>query len=279
MRTFYLENERVERYNLQDLKNNALLVMPAGLGLAISRSYTPVGNSATVTSERFEPRSFSGVIVFDAPVAYSGYFALSNFIANATHLKLAYTPQNEEYLADIEVDSLSKSDVSGGRMECDISIMLKSAWYKRGNVRVVAESSGEELRYDRIYDFVYSDVSTDFIEVNNDGHFPASISLESEGPLVNPELALYVDGALFAKLAVTAVIAEGEKLLYSSKDAELSLKKVLANGTEVSLIESISLENDNFFKLPIGLSVLSLTADNALSGQSVITLYIEYKAV
>lgn len=282
-RRFYLENDQKQRYNLQDLKNGALLVSPAGLGLSMSRTYEMTGDSARTVSETFPIRSFTGMIVFDGQRAYDGYRALVNFIAASGAMRLVYAPRYEsassEFLADAEVESVSKVEVRGGRMECDVSITLKGAWYKRESLRVVAEKNEEELRYDRMYEYTYCDVSTDAIEIYNDGHFEAPILLEAEGELVNPRLSLYVDGALRSELVVTAVIETGETLVFCTKDDELALMKRLPDGGSESMISCITVENDNFFKLPKGLSMLSLSADNEISTKSVITVFTSYKAV
>lgn len=278
-----MENEQKQRFNLQDLRNGALLVSPSGLGLTMSRGYERTGDAARVVNEAYPPRSFTGVAVFDGPRAYDGYRALVNFIAASGVTRLVYAPRyeaaNHEFLADAEVESVSKGEVRGGRLECDVTVTLKSAWYKRESLRVVAEKTGEELRYDRMYDYVYSDVSTDDIEVFNDGHFEAPVLLEAEGELVNPRLSLYVNGALRAQLAVTAVIETGQTLVFCTKDDQLALVRRLADGVEESLIGCISIENNNFFKLPRGLSALSLSADNEIGSKSVITVFTSYKAV
>ena len=139
--------------------------------------------------------------------------------------------------------------------------------------------TGTELRYERMYEYGYSDVSTDAIEIFNDGHFEAPILLEAEGELVNPRLSLYVDGNLRSEMAVTAVIESGQTLIFCTKDDDLTLLKWLSDGSEASLIGCISVENDNFFKLPRGLSTLSLSADNEISSKSIITVFTSYKAV
>lgn len=282
-RRFYLENEQNQRFNLQDLKNNALLISPAGLGFFMSRSYELTGDVARVVNEIYPLRSFTGTTVFDGQRAYDGYRNLVNFIADSGVMRLVYAPRyettNQEFLADVEVESVSKGEVRGGRLECDVTVTLKNAWYKRESLRVVAEKTGEELRYDRMYDYVYSDVSTDDIQIFNDGHFEAPIMLESEGLLVNPRLSLYVNGTLRSELALTAVIETGETLVFCTKDDELTLSKRLVDGSEESLIGCISVENDNFFKLPRGLSALSLSADNEIASKSIITVFTSYKAV
>lgn len=282
-RRFYLENALNQRYSLQDLKNAALLTSPAGLGLSMTRTYELTGNTARCLDERFPVRSFTAVIVFNGDKAYDTYRSLINYIASSSTMKLVYAPRFEtttgEFLADVEVENLSKSEVRSGRMECDVVITLKSAWYKRDSLRMVAEKTENELRYDRMYEYTYSDYSTDAMEIYNDGHFEAPLLLEAEGELVNPRLQLFVDGALNAELVVTAVIETGQTLVYCTKDDELLLTKRLADGSEESLIGCISVENDNFFKLPRGLSTLSLSADNEISSKSVITVYTAFKAV
>ena len=282
-RRFYLENVQGQRYNLQDLKNGALLISPAGLGLTMARSYELTGDTAMCVDEKFPLRSFTGMIVFNGPKAYDSYRSLLNFIAESAFLKLVYAPRyettNNEFLSDVEVESLSKSEVKGGRLECDVVITIKGAWYKRESLRVVAEKTGDELRYDRMYEYIYSDVSTDYIEIFNDGHFEAPILLEAEGELVNPRLSLFVDGILRSELVVTTVIEDGETLVFCSKDDELMIIKRLTDGGEENLIGCISVENNNFFKLPRGLSTLSLSADNEIASKSVITVFTAYKAV
>jgi len=281
-RKFYLENAQKQRFNLQDLKAGALLASPAGLGLSMARTYELTGNTARCVDETFPARSFTGIIVFDGSRAYDAYRALVNFIT-AGAVKLVYAPRFEtttgEFLADAEVENVSKYDVKGGRMECDVAITLKGAWYKRDNLRVVAEKAATDLRYERIYEYTYSDFSTDAIEVFNDGHFDAPVMLEAEGELVNPRLQLFVDGVLRSELAVTAVIESGQTLVYCTKDDDLTLVKRLADGSEISLMDCISIENENFFKLPRGLSTLSLSADNDISSKSVISVFTSYKAV
>ena len=281
-RRFFLENSQRQRYSLQNIQTGALLLSPAGLGLAMTRSYELAGDAARCVDERFPPRSFTGVIVFNSTRAYDGYRTLVDFVAQGT-VKLVYAPRyetsNKEYLADVEVESISKGDIKGGRMECDVTITLKGAWYKRESLRVVAEKTGGELRYDRIYDYTFNDVSTDDIEIFNDGHFDAPILLEAEGELVNPRLSLYVKGQLRSELVVTAVIEHSETLVFCTKDDSLILVKRFPDSTENSLIGCITVENDNFFKLPRGLSTLSLSADNEIASKSVITVFTAYKAV
>ena len=282
-RRFYLENALNQRYSLQDLKNAALLTSPAGLGLSMTRTYELTGNAARCVDERFTVRSFTAVIVFNETNAYDSYRTLVNYIAASGGMKLVYAPRFEstsgEFLADVEVENLSKSEVRSGCMECDVVLTLKSAWYKRDSLRLVAEKTETELRYDRMYEYIYSDFSTDAMEIINDGHFEAPLLLEAEGELVNPRLQLFVDGTLRSELVVTTVIESGQTLVYCTKDDGLTLTKRLADGSEESLIGCISVENDNFFKLPRGLSTLSLSADNEISSKSVVTVYTAYKAV
>lgn len=145
-RRFYLENGQNQRFNLQDLRNGALLVSPAGLGLSMSRGYELTGDAARVVSEVYPLRSFTGVIVFDGTRAYDGYRTLVNFIAASSTIRLVYAPRYEnasgEFLADAEVESVVKNEIKNGRMECDVSITLKGAWYKREISAVVRTISG-----------------------------------------------------------------------------------------------------------------------------------------
>lgn len=283
-RKFYIENELKQRLNLQDLKSGALLTLPVGLGIAMERTYEMTGQAGRIVSEKFPVRTFTAIIVFDNYNAYSGYKELVDFIENAKSLKLIYAPRYEktaqnEYVADIEIESIGKSEVRGGRMECDALITLKSAWYKRSMMRVVAERNENELRYEFIYDVVYNDVSTNDIEVVNDGHFEAPIQVEAEGELVNPKLELYVDGEKHAEMILTEVISAGETLLFSTKDDELYIKKVDSIGSETNLFDSLDIYNDNFFKLPKGTSTLKLSADNEIASKTIITVLPSYKAV
>ena len=75
------------------------------------------------------------------------------------------------------------------------------------------------------------------------------------------------------------VIETGETLVFCTKDGGLKLLKRLSEGSEENLIGCISVQNDNFFKLPRGLATLSLGADNEISSKSVITVFTSYKAV
>ena len=100
------------------------------------------------------------------------------------------------------------------------------------------------------------------------------------GYILNPKVSVYVDDELVNELSVETTIDINEKFVYSTKDNDCKISKLLPNGTIVNLVDSLTLSNNNsnFFKLPIGYSTIRLSAENEILN-SKLTIYKEYIAV
>ena len=90
-------------------------------------------------------------------------------------------------------------------------------------------------------------------------------------------LKLLVDGVETAKCEITAEATSGQTINYSSRDGELYVYKEAA-GVQTNLISGLNINNQNFFKIPIGTSELQLSAAAQITQPIVISVYKLYRA-
>ena len=111
MRKFYLQNEKAERVDLNGL-NGLAFADPSGLGLEYKRTYANVGdgffNLVNTDEKQATPR---GTLLF-MQNPYAQYIQLTEWIAQAQELLLIYAPQNTEYYRRVDVNVLSKSEIT-----------------------------------------------------------------------------------------------------------------------------------------------------------------------
>ena len=88
------------------------------------------------------------------------------------------------------------------------------------------------------------------------------------------------DGKIVNKLALPITLQKGEKILYSSKDNELYLRKQNIDGSFESLFKQkyIDLNKNNIFRIPKGTSEITLFADNNIYDAK-LNIFKQYKVV
>lgn len=112
MRRFYLQNEIGERKNLQT-RGELFFSSPTGMGFANTNAYAQTGGFFTRTSAEHVQGAIAGELVFGG---YAEYRALADWIFSGYELQIVYAPANDEYIADIDIVSISKGELVARRV-------------------------------------------------------------------------------------------------------------------------------------------------------------------
>lgn len=283
VREFKLLNEKGQEYSLMDIRNYCLLTEPSGLGYEYSSEYEQLGNTFISNLRRIEQGQITGRVNF---LNYDNYKKLVDFIEQSDSLKFSYkipfTTGEKEYFKDIQIQSLSKTEIQPNKVMSETIIFdCLSLWYEEKSTIFTIEPQENEIRWDFRWDSRFSDYNSRNLNFINQGHVEAPILVQMNGYLLNPKLELYVEGELYQTVTITTEIQEYEKLLYGTKENEFYINKENTDGSLTSLfnLDVINFNNDNVIRLPKNRSCqLVLTADNEVLNAQV-TILVYYKAI
>lgn len=283
VREFKLVNEKGQEYSLMNINDYCLLTKPNGLGYSYSTEYEQLGNTFIANLRKVEQGQINGTVNF---MKYDNYKNFIDFIESAEKLKFSYKIPFEqgvkEYFKDIEIQSLSKSEIqTNGLISESIVFDCLSLWYEENIVIYTIQPETGEIRWDFRWDSRFIDYDTRSLSYINKGHVEAPVLIEMLGHLVNPKIELYIEGELYQTVAFNVEIAEYEKLLYGTKENEFYINRQKTDGTIESLfsLDVIDFENDNVIRLPLNKSCeIRLKADNEVLNAQV-TILAYYKAV
>ena len=283
VREFKLVNEKGQEYSLMNINDYCLLTKPNGLGYSYSTEYEQLGNTFIANLRKVEQGQINGTVNF---MKYDNYKNFIDFIESAEKLKFSYKIPFEqgvkEYFKDIEIQSLSKSEIqTNGLISESIVFDCLSLWYEENIVIYTIQPETGEIRWDFRWDSRFIDYDTRSLSYINKGHVEAPVLIEMCGHLVNPKIELYIEGELYQTVSINIDIAEYEKLLYSTKENEFYIRKQNTDGTIEDLydLDFIDFYNDNVIRLPLNKSCeIRLKADNEVLNAQV-TILAYYKAV
>ena len=282
VRQFGLINENGQEFSLMDIENFCLLTEPDGLGMTYSTEYEKVGNAFLENIRTLEQGRISGTLNFSN---YDNYRKFIDFVELSEELRFHYIVpyKNQlEYYRDIKLAEISKSEIQpNGILSQDVTFDCTSLWYSINIARYVIQAQEDELRWDFTWNPRFISFSARNLTIVNNGHTEATITLEIDGAVVNPTIALLVEGTEVQRVPFTCSIAEHEKFLYSSKDGNSYVKKRNVDGTYTDLfnLDVLTFNNNNVVKLPKGKSCeLQVTATNDISN-AILQVYIYYKSV
>ena len=277
MRKFYIENEMNERFPLWG--NRVYMVDPSGLGIKHEASYIRIGNSFLSNKKHISQSKVGGKIEFMDPGANKRFQEFYKFCAAASKLYLVYDPgDGTEYIRDIDIAEVEKSERTGGTLPISVSFTCKSLYYLRNNNRFVFESMDNEKRYDYKYDFEYGDYGTYEAYFENDGHVEAPFECTIYGHCVNPSIYVIKDNATLYEVTFPVAVLDGEYIRYSSRDGMIEATLV-SGSNETNLMPLLDISKDNFFKIPIGNSKILFNSENASTNVITATIFKMYEVV
>ena len=278
MRKFYIENEKNERFPLW--RNRVYMVEPSGLGIKHDATYIRIGDSFLRNQKmQVAQAEISGKIEFIEPGANARFNEFYSFCAAASSLHLVYDPgDGKEYIRDIDISEAGKTEKTGATLPITVKFKCKSLYYLRDNNSFLFEPDESEKRYDYRYDFAYSDHGTYETNVFNDGHVEAPFDCIINGYCSNPTISIMKDDQTVYKVEFPIALEVGEFIRYSSRDGMLEATLV-SEGKETNLMNILNIENDNFFKIPVGRSKIVFSSASTSTNVVTVTVYKMFEVV
>lgn len=282
IRKFKLINEKGQEFSLMDIEKYCLLTEPSGLGYSYSTKYEQVENNFLTNLRKLEQGVIAGSANF---LYYDNFMNFGNFIESAKKLQFVYSiPCKEEekiFYRDVNIKSLGKSEKqTDGVISEEIEFECLSLWYEQNETIFKIETYEDEMRYNYKWNSRYIDYNTRAIQFNNRGHVEAPFQVEIDGFVQNPSISIFVEDEEYASLKIPITINEYEKLLFSSVVGNIYIQKQNTDGTKENLWKRdyININNQNVFKLPLGVSEIRLTADDDVLNAK-LTIFPQYKVV
>lgn len=280
VREFYLVNEKNEKFSLMDIYNNCLLTEPNGLGYLYDSTYEQLGNSFVEDIRTLGQGQIIGQVNL---LNYELFQKFIQFVETAEVLRFLYRiplkDGNIEYLKDVNIASLSKTEKGrNGIISEKVTFDCLSLWYQ--NEEITYTVGDQDMMWDFMWDARFADYKSRSIVVENDGHVDAPMQIEIADYTKNPTIYVMHKNKEVFNLSLPIIIQNGEKLLYSSKEKEIYIKKQNRDGTYENLFKYpyIDLNNRNIFRLPKGTCEITLTAENNIVN-SKLNIFKQYKVV
>lgn len=130
-----------------------------------------------------------------------GYKRFLSFLETSHELKLYYTSDDTKY-SYVEVESLSKTEISGGTLTSELKLKRLSYWYKDVISEVTISVSKEGKIYPFTYPYKYSGSSKGKMTLTNNGYAKAPLKITIKGEVSNPEVIVTKDGIEVSKLKI-----------------------------------------------------------------------------
>lgn len=282
VREFKLQNEKGQEFSLMDIKNYCLLTEP-NLSYSYSTEYEQIGNMFISNLRKIEQGQIAGTLNF---LNYDNYKKFIDYIEGSESLhiiyKIPFKTGAKEYLKDINIQSLSKSEIqTNGVISESVIFDCLSLWYEKTIAVYNMEAGENEIRWDFMWDSKFIEFTSRSLNYINKGHIEAPILIEINGEVVNPIIELYVEGKLVQTIPLNVRAENGEKILYGSKENDFYIYKQDIEGNKINLfnLDIIDFENDNVIRLPKNKSCeLRLIADDDIQ-KAKVTILAYYKLI
>lgn len=276
---FTLVNEYGQSYALNDL-TTGFFTAPSGMGFESNVNYTQIGHAWVRNYSNDKQKTLSGNIVFATADPYKEQTALLKFIRTSKRLRLCRKTSAGEYYKDVDITKYDISRVQNRALTCPVSLASKSLWYSDSvtTYQITAQADGSYMKYAYKFPTKLSGAVNGRVAISNDGSVEAPMQVSFKGPIVNPTLVLMQEGAELSKVDIIGEAEAGESIEYSTVDGDLYCYHKTA-ATQTSLVSNFDLENDNFFKIPIGSSEIIVSADADITAPVVISVRKLYRAV
>ena len=276
---FALRNEYNQEYSLSTSKAT-YMPSPEGLGYSMEGDYTRLGFGWVSGGLSDTQPEMSGDVYFQSNDPFKSFSDLTKFIRTASKLKFVYQNTQGEYLRDVDVTQIEHSGMAGAHtVKCTLTMTARSLWYLNSTTNYTISSIADDaMRYPYKFPATFRGSVNGEIDITNDGSVEAPFTASFTGPLVNPTLELYQNETRVAKMAIVGEADEGESIELSTVDGDLYCYRKTA-AENINLTGKLDIENDNFFKIPIGTSTMRLTSDGDITKPVVLTVRKLYRAV
>ena len=290
IRKLYLKNAVGQRRSLNG-EDGIYATRLSGFGFSLSPSFGDLGSGFfPVTSEKNDLRNNVAFSLVLTKTPYVAHQSLIDWISAAGTLTIVYNPTGtQEYSRDVIVNYIQKGELNAvGWLELFCSFVCVTPWYKPTPVSLSAVGSGkdERVRYPYRYtdDLRYGSDSTASVSafIAAGGHVPGALRMSFRGAVTSPRIRLYSNatGKTYGACKIDTVLTDQDTLEFSTVYEDSYIRKVSADGMVTDLIDSVDLNSDPFFHIPVDdRCTLAVESDAPFAGRANLLIYSYYRSV
>lgn len=280
MRKYYLENEIGERFSFLNIDDGIATADISGHGFSINSDYTKVGDMFVSNYREDEQGEMEFTVQFIGRHMLMRYTDFVNFLNTASELYLIYIPyDNAEYKRNVDVASVDAGSIDNGVYKAKLKLLCKSMFYSTEKSDFVVTANEAGMTFDFVWDTWFNDYSNIVCDISNDGHVESAFQIEFAGYVQNPKVQVFQNGKIIHELVFPITVMQGERMQYSTLDDDLYIEIIKKDGSTQNLISFLSMENENFFKLPKGKSEMLFACEGGSLDEVHVKLFKYYKAV
>lgn len=290
IRKLYFQNSKGQRWGLNG-DRGVYASNLSGFGLTLSPNFADLGRGFfSPVSDEAEPQNPLAFTLTFTRNPYETYEQMVSWLAAAGTITVVYDPTGKKkFCRDVTISFLQKGELGElGWLEAPASFQPCTPWYLPSPTTLTLEGTGtdDSKRYDYEYttNLRYGEDSAASISatIAGGGHVPGALELSFYGAIVNPRIRLTgnISGKTFGVCSIAAVMAETDRLKYSSRRNDSYVMKVAADGTETDLLDVLDLSSNPFFHFPVDEPcTVSFEADDSFTGFVDLTVYYYYRSV
>lgn len=289
VRKLFFQNAAGERWGLNG-ENGVYATALAGFGLALTPSFSDLGNGFFPISKAAESQAQLAFTVVITRNAYAVHQALVDWLATSGTLTLVYNPTGtQEYHRDVSISYMQKGELTKvGWLELPCSFSCITPWYRPVPTAVSISNSDPDAirryhyRYTNHLRYGADNATALRATIAGAGHIPGALQLTFRGAVTSPRIRLTgtVSGKTFGVCRLSAILEASDTLVFSTRYEHAYVKKIGADGTEIDLLDALDLSLGPFFHIPVNEPcTLSIEADTPVTGRASLLIYYYYRSV
>lgn len=122
IRKFYLENEKGQQIDMNNLRESCILTSPGGLGYTNKSEFEQLGNTFIENNRQIQQENPTGTVHFKN---YDKCKEFIDFIEKSEALKWIYIVPfkdgDKKYYRDVSIQQFTKSEKAAGIISCPIT--------------------------------------------------------------------------------------------------------------------------------------------------------------
>lgn len=277
MRKFRLINGQGESFDLN--RKDSFFHDIKGFGFEDATQYEQIGHDFYPLEEILSQGKIEGKILFAGKKPYETYREFARFIRSIP-LTLVYQP-DEIFRVPVRIATLGKEELShgGAVLVSEISFVTQGLFYKSITKYSNTLSVGGKI-YPYTYDYAYSDVSYNSVEIESDSYEDSPCKITIHGPCMNPIWKHYVNNVLYETGAYVGTISGDHKLVIDTTKMPYSITERGAGDEIVAdRYQLCDFSTERFFHLRHGSNRISVTHEGINTLKVIVEGRINYETV
>jgi hypothetical protein len=247
IRRFYLQNQSGNRFYF-DYRSSCLISNLSGLGFQKDFTFLSYDQFYDRVDETYPLTDIQATLVFLR--GYSGYADFLDFLKLGDKEMLFYYESNDTAYCQVEIKSLTKSEIKNGALQSELILQKKSLWLKSQVLTIDVNVINQGKVYPFQYPYRYSVSFEGKIKLTNRGIIPAPLVIEINGAVDDPEVLVLKNGQVVSVLRLYLQSNEGDIIVSSIPNKQFMFQ--ISGNVKTSIYDKQDFTEDNFLFIDPG---------------------------